>query len=375
MKRIIIFSFISLFALSCSEYDDDGLPSEPGNIVITNPDGTKKIKKIVTRSTGTSDMNVDFGSMDMEISSETIFATDSYSRETTVTNNSTGAEGSYSSVSNSSETWDGYKFMKMAMNENATSNSIYNFTYTEDQLSSFSNTSSDARQGTGTVITTEDQITVTSTSDSDYFFPTTSVFNLTDGYISSAEITNTRDNSVYNITFSRSNANITQLIFNTPVGDKTYNYTYDASVNPFHLAYENASQQTFAEIARLISSGYDINIHEGNMNINSVESSFRNMLAEGRNNLVSSTSGNETLITSTYTYDDDNYPIAISSEGSSEVSLGGIMQEMISAMVAVMEAMGLSQEEIDATVAEMQEELSNGILINLSTTAEITYYE
>lgn len=370
MKRILIFSLLSLFTFSCTEYNDDGLPSEPGNVVITNPDGTKKIKKVVVTMEGTMDMATASEPMDIQVVSTTTFDTDSYSRETSTITSYNGAESGQSIPDVSTETWENYKFIQMQ-----NSSDRFVFSYDGDQLTGFNSFTDNNPFSSGEITATNDEITLISSALSPLNVPTNTVFTLENGYISAVEITNTEDNSVYNVAISRSNANITQLVINSPMGSKTYNYTYDANINPMHLVYETPIQQTNAEIARFITSKFNLNIHQGNQNINSIESSFRNMLMEGNNNLLSATSGNETLASTSITYDDESYPIASTGEGTFALSLGGILDSMIESMSQVMEQMGLSQEEIDEFIAETLEEFSNGVEMEMTTTSEISYYE
>ena len=370
MKRILIFSLLSLFTFSCTEYNDDGLPSEPGNVVITNPDGTKKIKKVVVTMEGTMDMVTGSEPMDFQVVATTTFDTDSYSRETSTITSYNGAESGQSIPDVSTETWENYKFIQMQ-----NSSDRFVFSYEADQLIGYNSFTDNSPFGSGEITASENEINLVTSALSPFNVSTNTVFTLEDGYISTVEITNTEDNSVYNVAISRSNANITQLVITSPTGSKTYNYTYDANINPMHLAYETPIQQTNAEIARLIISKFNLNIHQGNQNINSIESSFRNMLMEGNNNLLSATSGNETLASTSITYDDESYPIASTGEGIFELSLGGILDSMIESMSQMMEQMGLSQEEIDEFIAEAQEDFSNGVEMEMITTSEISYYE
>ncbi|MDG4946967.1 hypothetical protein NMK71_11140 [Weeksellaceae bacterium KMM 9713] len=369
MKRILIFSLLSFFTFSCTEYNDDGLPSEPGNIVITNPDGTKKVKQVVITMDGSFEMATEMP-MDIQSVSTTTFATDSYSRETSTVTTYNGSGEGQTIPDTSTETWEGRKFIQM---QNSSDRVV--FSYNEDQLIGFNSFNDNSPFGSGEITATENEINLITSALSPFNVPTNTVFTLENGYISAVEITNTEDNSVYNIDISRSNANITQLVINSPVGSKTYNYTYDANINPMHLAYETPLQQTYAEIARLITSNFNLNIHEGNQNINSIESSFRMMLSEGNNNLLSAASGNERLFSTSISYDDENYPIASTGEGTFQFSLGGILDGMIESMTEMMEQMDLSQEEIDEFIANTQEEFSNGVEMEMSTTSEISYYE
>ena len=379
MKKILLLSLFSTIIFSCSEYDDDGTPTS-GNIVITNPDGTKKIKSIESNATGNMDLDLGMETAGTTIESVTskLYSTDSYSNTTTGTVQMSYEDGEDSSVTPSvEEEIDGYTINQISTAglSGANSNSTSTFSYSSDNLSSYAFSINGENQTTGTFTVGENSISLASTAVVDSISAMNWEFNLTDGFITTISSTDIDSQTNYNFDITRANGNITGLTISSGTDSETYSYLYDQNINPLHLVYQTPLQQTNAEIVRLVSGGFFDQLGGTQLDIYNFESSFRTILVEASNNLTSVSENGTVVDQRTYTYDEEGYPITATSSYSDSIDLGGIFDALIEMMTAMLEAFGATEEEIEEMVADMQSELSGGVQVDFDATATFTYYE
>lgn len=379
MKKLLLLLIAVGITFSCSEYSDDGTP---GDIVITNPDGTKKIKSVTTSATGVASMDTGMQPTDMNITITTnrTYASDSYSNETEVYMNTSvaGMEGGESTlVSRLNETIDGVKITKIAsltMDSLAASRTNYTFDYNGDQLSGFNYTTNGIALGNGTITATGDQITSTVISTSENFVPVNWVFSLTDSLITSAIASNVTTGTEFNVDFTRTNGNITGINI-ASAATSNFTYTYDSNINPLHQVYTDNLDRTNAEIVRLISGGFQDQAGGSSIDISNLEAILRGILIEGNNNLLTANSGSQLLEQRSYTYDEEDYPVAMTSQLTYSVDLSGSLTQYLAQLEEMLAGMGMSPEEITAMLAELQAGFEGRVDVELEQDGTITYYE
>ncbi|MDO5655947.1 MAG: hypothetical protein Q4G27_07385 [Flavobacteriaceae bacterium] len=380
MKKLLLLSLSVVFILSCSEYNDDGTP---GGIVITNPDGTKKIKNFSSNSNGVTSFDFGMESQNMNLTNtlNRSYASDSYSNESEMLMSTSisgiESEGNDALSQRLNEIINGVKITEIStidMASGVASRTKYAFNYNENQLSAFTYTSDGIAQGNGSITSTADQINVSTSSTSQDFIPMNWIFNLTDGLITSATATSVDSGTEFDINFTRANGNITALEISSAVST-AYTYTYDTNINPFHQVYTNNLDQTNAEIVRLISSGFQPQAAGAAIDVSNLESMFRIMLIEGKNNLLSANSGSQVLQTNSYTYDADGYPITMTSRLSQKINLSGSIDSYLADYQEMLQGMGLTPEEIEGMLAEIQQQFQGEIDVDMTTEATINYYE
>ena len=261
------------------------------------------------------------------------------------------------------------------MESGSASRTSYSFDYSDNQLASYTHNSGGIQLGTGTITTSADQISVQTNSQAETFIPLDWVFNLTEGVISSATGTDNSGSGVYTVDFTRTNGNITGLNISSGSNSSAYSYSYDTNMNPFHQVYTDALDRTNAEIVRIISSGFSSQAGGSSLDVSNLESSLRGMLIEGTNNITQVSSNGQSLETRSFTYDEEGYPVTMTSDIQQTVNLGNSMNQFIDIFTEMFAGMGLSQEEIDEMIAGITDSLAGDVSIDTTLEATISYYE
>lgn len=322
MKRFLYFSILSIFVLSCSEYDDDGLPSEPGNIVITNPDGSKKVKRITTNMDLPNSSFEDEGfSFDMSNYQVINFAQDSYSHVDSLYVSFDFDMPdmpefpdmdfpSESAIVTSTEMRDNVPTevitiydMPEAVNERQIfeyeNNRIVSHTFYDGNQVVFSSTFT----YNGDNIVFNKQFSDSQIGDE------TMTFQLQDGQIMSFTYSPSDTNAEYNINLTRSGVNITQAQINMTgiISDIVYSYD-NANIYLHNLGNEINDSRTSMELISLTSTDFD---DTPNIIIDHVESLVRNATKWGSHNLTGVMVNGQTFMTANHVYDSENYPIEL----------------------------------------------------------------
>lgn len=314
MKRFIFLSLISLFIFSCSEYDDDGLPSEPGNIVITNPDGTKKVKRI----TGISDIP-DQGDISMSTYSVINYAQDSYSYVDSLYLNYDFELPDMPDIPDMDFPLDGLVVSAANVRDNVPVEKIvtYNipgidnerlvFEYENNRI--ISNTHYIGNQITysSTYTYNDDNIVFNKQYSDNQMGDESMIFQLQDGQIMSFTYTPSNSNSEYTVDLTRSGVNITQAQINMNGNNHDIVYSYDNANIYFHnLGNDINDSRNSMELISFTETDFD---ESPMVIIDHMEGLIRNAARWGNHNLTSVRVDGDIYMTTIHVYDSDNYPI------------------------------------------------------------------
>lgn len=394
MRKFLLLTIAAIFTFSCSEYGDDGSPND---IIITNPDGTKKIKKIHSEITSENTMNIPGMPADSAMSivlnvvTDINYSADSYSfegtttqtmsmsgmagmpgsedmnQEITTTITSTVENNLLTEVRTTSQTPEGAITSKMV------------YSYNENRLSGINYYEGNILTATSTLVYNADNAVITR----DYMdeeLPTETItlnfdnFKITDGTLAS-------DNSSNPISFElvRDSINVSQINLSSDSDQSTINYTYDNADNyKNNLTPEFNEARLNAEIVSLTGLGYSSQVNGASLDIFNAEAGLRVLAENGANNLIQVVNNGATVMSRTYVYDDDNYAIGYTEtvDVSNAIDISGMFDNMRQMMIDQLVAVGMSVEEATAQADQMMAMFEE---MDFSGTAQdvgtIEYYE
>lgn len=394
MRKFLLLTIAAIFTFSCSEYGDDGSPND---IIITNPDGTKKIKKIHSEITSENTMNIPGMPADSAMSivlnvvTDINYSADSYSfvgtttqtmsmsgmagmpgsedmnQEITTTITSTVENNLLTEVRTTSQTPEGAITSKMV------------YSYNENRLSGINYYEGNILTATSTLVYNADNAVITR----DYMdeeLPTETItlnfdnFKITDGTLAS-------DNSSNPINFElvRDSINVSQINLSSDSDQSTINYTYDNADNyKNNLTPEFNEARLNAEIVSLTGLGYSSQVNGASLDIFNAEAGLRVLAENGANNLIQVVNNGATVMSRTYVYDDENYAIGYTEtvDISNAIDISGMFDNMHQMMIDQLVAAGMSVEEATAQADQMMAMFEE---MDFSGTAQdvgtIEYYE
>lgn len=320
MKRFIFLSLISLFIFSCSEYDDDGLPSEPGNIVITNPDGTKKVKRITANTEIPSQGDEEF-SVSMSSYSVINYAQDSYSYvdslylsyELDVPNMPDIPEMDFpteSVIVSTTNMRDNVPIdMTITYDMPGAENERQVFEYENNRIISHTHYTGNQIVYSSTYTYNGDNVIFNKQYSDNQTGDESMTFQLQDGQIMSFTYSPSDSNAEHNINLTRSGVNITQAQINMNGNSHDIVYSYDnANIYLHNLGNDINESRTAMELISLTATDFN---ESPLIIVDHIEGLIRNATKWGNHNLTSVMADGQIFMTATHVYDSDNYPIEL----------------------------------------------------------------
>lgn len=389
MKRFLYLSLFSLIIFSCSEYDDDGLPSEPGDISITNPDGTKKVKRTENNINIAMDMgNPMLPSISMGMNIVSDYAQDSYSFISQISNSFeiSGMPGMDelpdevgTTITNTVVNGLTTEIVSSTVVENEESINRTTFDYdANSQIVGMNNYENSELIRSSNITYNLNNAVIETTHYNDEFSNETLTLNFEDNVIISGTLENVNIANPTNFEIVRNGLNITQINFSGNLNG-TYTYTYDTGVNYLHnLGSFPEEVRLTAEIAALMHTTYQSNMGTGSLGLNNLEGSMRPLMQMGSNNLTSVSNATGNVYQINYEYDSDNHPISFSeSLAENIIDFDSVFAQMRSQLIENLIENGMSPGEAEV-IADQTLEMFEDFEMDLSNTTSvgtIEYYE
>lgn len=396
MKKLLLLSIFSTLTFSCSEYSDDGTPSD-GNIVITNPDGTKKVKRMKQTVIAESSMGGIIPGQDMslvmtsEILSE--FSQENYSYTTNIASstefsglgdmggNGQDIDTNFTDTITNTVNADGLvtEINQTTQAQGVSSVSRSTFTYDNNRLTSFSSYENESLVGSATLVYNTDNVIITREYTNSQIGTETLTLNLDGNTITGGSVENSNTNN--NITFDivRNGVNVTQINLSSNSSSSTANYSYDSAVNFMNnLAPEMNETRMAGEVVSFINVSYQPQDIGGQLDLHNVEAGLRAITNLAENNLTNVTINGETVFSRTFGYDNDNYPISFSDTSTTGdiFDFSSMLEGMRDTMIEQFTAFGMSEDEAIAQADMMIEnfgDLDTNATVDNSGTIE--YFE
>lgn len=374
MKKILLLAAAALFTFSCSEYSDDGTP---GDIIITNPDGTKKVKRI--HSEVLAQNTIDFPgmpadsavTMTMNVVTDVNYSADDYSFEatTTVTTGMSGFPGmpempdsdlmnqemttiTTSTVENNLLT----EVRETTQTSQGATTSRINYTYNNNQLSSIDYYEGNILTANSTIVYNADNAVITREYTNEEQPTETITINFADNRVTGGTMSSANSANPVNFEIVRDSINVSQINLSSNNQQSVINYSYDSADNfKNNLPAEFNEMRLNAEIVSLTGLGFSSQDNGGSVDIFTAEAGLRALAELGVNNLTQVVHDGATLMNRTFTYDEDNYAVAYTEtvQLDNVINLTDIFDAMRQTMIDQFVALGMSLEEATAQANEM----------------------
>ena len=374
MKKILLLAAAVFFTFSCSEYSDDGTP---GDIIITNPDGTKKVKRIhselIAQNTiAFPGMPADSAvTMSMNVINDIVYAADDYSFEATTTT-TTGMSGfpgmpdmpetdlmnqemttvTTSTVENNLLT----EVRETTQTTQGTTNSRISFSYNNNQLNSINYYEGNILTATSTIVYNADNAVITREYTNEEQPTETITINFADNRVTGGTMSSANSANPVNFEIIRDSINVSRINLSSNNQQSVINYSYDSSDNfKNNLPAEFNEMRLNAEIVSLTGLGFSSQDNGGSVDIFTAEAGLRALAELGVNNLTQVVHDGATLMNRTFTYDEDNYAVAYTEtvQLDNVINLTDIFDAMRQTMIDQFVALGMSLEEATAQANEM----------------------